>query len=58
MLDGGWSIDGRRFVRAASVVSAWTEDDSQTYREIADVAVPRRQEMIATLVAAVPFARR
>ena len=37
-------------------MSAWTEGDSQTYRQIADVAVPRRQEMIATLVAAVPFA--
>ena len=37
-------------------MSAWTEDDSRTYREIADVAVPRRQEMVATLVAAVPFA--
>ena len=36
-------------------MSAWTENDSQTYREIADVAVPRRQEMTATLVAAVPF---
>jgi trans-aconitate methyltransferase len=36
-------------------MSAWTESDSQTYREIADVAVPRRQEMLATLVAAVPF---
>jgi tRNA (cmo5U34)-methyltransferase len=36
-------------------MSAWTESDSQTYREIADVAVPRRQEMTATLVAAVPF---
>ena len=27
-------------------MSAWTEDDSATYREIADVAVPRREEMI------------
>ena len=36
-------------------MSAWTESDSQTYREIADVAVPRRDEMVATLVAAVPF---
>jgi trans-aconitate methyltransferase len=36
-------------------MSGWTEDDSQTYREIADVAVPRRQELIATLVATVPF---
>jgi tRNA (cmo5U34)-methyltransferase len=37
-------------------VSAWTEEDSRTYREIVGVAVPRREEMIATLVAAVPFA--
>ena len=36
-------------------MSAWTETDSQLYREIADVAVPRRKEMVATLVAAVPF---
>ena len=38
-------------------MSAWTEDDSQTYREIAEVAVPRREEMTATIVAAVPFSR-
>ena len=37
-------------------MSAWTEHDAQTYLEIADVAVPRRQEMIATLVSTVPFA--
>ena len=36
-------------------MSAWTESDSETYRAIADVAVPRRQEMMATLVSAVPF---
>jgi tRNA (cmo5U34)-methyltransferase len=36
-------------------MSGWTEDDSQAYREMADVAVPRRQEMIATLAATVPF---
>jgi SAM-dependent methyltransferase len=36
-------------------VSTWSEEDSLTYREIADVAVPRREEMIATIVAAVPF---
>jgi tRNA (cmo5U34)-methyltransferase len=36
-------------------MSAWTENDSQVYRVIADVAVPRRGEMMATLVAAVPF---
>ena len=38
-------------------MSVWTEDDSRTYREIAEVAVPRRQEMTATLVAAAPFSR-
>ncbi|HEX3645665.1 MAG TPA: methyltransferase [Vicinamibacterales bacterium] len=37
-------------------MNGWTENDSQVYRDIADVAVPRRQELIATLVAAVPFA--
>jgi len=37
-------------------MSGWTEQDSQTYRDIADVAVPRRREMVATLVAAAPFA--
>jgi tRNA (cmo5U34)-methyltransferase len=36
-------------------MSHWSEQDSLTYREIADVAVPRRLEMTATLVAAVPF---
>lgn len=36
-------------------MSAWTEHDSQTFRDIADVAVPRRRELVATLVAAVPF---
>ena len=36
-------------------MSAWTENDSQTYRDIAPVAVPRRQELIATLVSTVPF---
>jgi trans-aconitate methyltransferase len=37
-------------------MSGWTEHDSETYRDIADVAVPRRQEMVATLVSIVPFA--
>jgi len=36
-------------------MSGWTESDSLTYGEIADVAVPRRDEMTATLVAAAPF---
>ncbi len=56
VLDGGWSIDGRRLVAHGGVVSGWTEQDSQLYRDIADVAVPGRQELMATLVAAVPFA--
>jgi tRNA (cmo5U34)-methyltransferase len=38
-------------------VSPWSERDSLTYRQIADVAVPRRQEMVATLVAMVPAVR-
>jgi tRNA (cmo5U34)-methyltransferase len=33
----------------------WSEDDSATYRAIAPVAVPRRQEMIEALVGAAPF---
>jgi tRNA (cmo5U34)-methyltransferase len=33
----------------------WSEDDSATYRAIAQVAVPRRQEMIEALLAAAPF---
>lgn len=36
-------------------MSPWSESDSQVYRDISDVAVPRRQEMMATLVGAVPF---
>src|SRR3954471_1575545 len=37
-------------------MSKWTERDSETYRELAAVAVPRRDEMVAALIAAVPFA--
>jgi len=37
-------------------MTPWTEDDSTTFRAIAPVAVPRRQEMIDALVAAAPFA--
>jgi SAM-dependent methyltransferase len=36
-------------------VTTWSEDDSATYRAIAPVAVPRRQEMVAALLAAAPF---
>jgi tRNA (cmo5U34)-methyltransferase len=36
-------------------MSEWTENDSSVYREIADIAVPRRDEMMRTLIAAVPF---
>jgi trans-aconitate methyltransferase len=35
---------------------AWTEADSAAYRAIASVAVPRRDEMTATLIDTVPFA--
>ncbi len=37
-------------------MTAWNEDDSATYRALAAVAVPRRQEMVASLLAAAPFA--
>ena len=33
----------------------WSEKDSATYAAIAEIAVPRRREMMATLVAAIPF---
>ena len=36
-------------------MTEWTETESAVYREIADVAVPRRDEMTRTLVAVVPF---
>ena len=36
-------------------MTAWTEDDAATYRAIAAVAVPRRQDLIAALVSAAPF---
>jgi tRNA (cmo5U34)-methyltransferase len=36
-------------------MTTWREDDSATYRAIAQVAVPRRGDMIAALVAAAPF---
>ena len=34
-------------------MSEWSEEDSSVYREIAGIAVPRHQEMMATLVSAV-----
>jgi tRNA (cmo5U34)-methyltransferase len=37
-------------------MTAWSEEDAATYRAIAAVAVPRRDEMMAALVAAAPFA--
>ena len=37
-------------------MTAWSEEDSAIYRAIAAVAVPRRDEMMAALVAASPFA--
>jgi phospholipid N-methyltransferase len=37
-------------------MNGWTEDDSRTYRDIAPVAVPQRQEMGAVLLEAAPFA--
>jgi tRNA (cmo5U34)-methyltransferase len=36
-------------------MSGWTEADSTTYSGIADIAAPRRSEMLRILIAAVPF---
>ena len=36
-------------------MSDWTDQDSAIYQQIASVAVPRRREMLATIVALVPF---
>jgi SAM-dependent methyltransferase len=35
----------------------WGEDDSAVYRALADVAVPRREEQLATLLCLLPFSR-
>jgi tRNA (cmo5U34)-methyltransferase len=37
-------------------MSDWTETESSVFREISGIAVPRRIEMMRTIVAAVPFA--
>lgn len=37
--------------------AVWTEDDSRVYRSLAAVAVPRRDEQIATLLTLAPFGR-
>jgi tRNA (cmo5U34)-methyltransferase len=36
-------------------MAEWSEQDSSTYRQIAHIAVPRRRDMLATLVSVVPF---
>ena len=36
-------------------MTTWSEEDSATYRAIAQVAVPRRREMVEALLAAAPF---
>src|SRR5437773_6576207 len=46
-------LDGRR--RAQRDMNKWSEEDSSVFQEIADIAVPRRDEMMRTLAAAVPF---
>ena len=33
----------------------WTEDDSRMYRELAAIAVPAREEQVATLLSLLPF---
>ena len=36
-------------------MDSWTEDDSALYRDLAPAAVPRADEMLATMIALVPF---
>src|SRR5437867_2523366 len=50
MEGGGATIRAR-----ADDMMSWTEEDSAIYLAIAPVAVPRRDKMIAALVAAAPF---
>jgi tRNA (cmo5U34)-methyltransferase len=38
-------------------LTEWSEEDSAAFRALAHVAVPRRSEMVRTVVDAVPFAR-
>lgn len=38
-----------------SLMPGWTEADSATFRDIADVAVPRREEMDRAILSLVPF---
>ena len=38
-------------------VEGWGEDDSAVYRALAEVAVPRREEQLATLLCLLPFGR-
>ncbi len=37
---------------------SWTEDDSEIYKRLVDVAVPRRTEQLATLLTLLPMGRR
>ena len=36
---------------------SWSERDSETYRALAEIAVPRREEQLAALLCLLPFAR-
>ena len=38
-------------------MEGWGEDDSAVYRALAEVAVPRREEQLATLLCLLPFGR-
>ena len=38
-------------------VEGWGEEDSAVYRALAEVAVPRREEQLATLLCLLPFSK-
>lgn len=46
---------GPSMAAGSSAMPEWTEDDSSRYRSLAEVAVPRRREMMETLVSLAPF---
>ena len=43
--------------RQTGEVEGWDESASATYRELAEVAVPRREEQLATLLCLLPFSK-
>ena len=43
--------------RQSNEIEGWNESASAVYRELAEIAVPRREEQLATLLCLLPFSR-